>query len=291
MQAIADLLTAAPLLFVIVAALFGLLVGGFLNVVIYRLPIIMERQWRCQCAELLEQPVADEWTEPFTLSKPRSRCPSCQHLIGAFENIPIFSYLRQGGRCAHCGHPISIQYPLVEATSALLSAITAWHFGFGADAIAALLLTWALIALAVIDFKTQLLPDSITLPFLWFGITLALFNVLIDLESSVIGAIAGYLSLWSIFQLFRVLTGKEGMGYGDFKLLAMLGAWQGWQYLVAIIIASSVVGAVVGIVLMMVRGRDRNLPMPFGPFLAAAGWITLLWGESINRTYLQTLGI
>jgi leader peptidase (prepilin peptidase)/N-methyltransferase len=280
-------LAASPALFALVAGLFGLIVGSFLNVVIHRLPIMMERAWRAQCAELLGQTAATN--EPFNLWQPRSRCPACGHLISAAENIPLLSYALLRGRCAHCKAVISPQYPLVEALSGLLAALTAWHFGFGWPALAALLLSWALIALAVIDLKQQLLPDSITLPFLWLGLGLALFGLFTDLESSVVGAMAGYLSLWLVFQLFRLLTGKEGMGYGDFKLLAMLGAWQGWQFLLAIIILSSLVGAVSGLLLILLRGRDRNVPMPFGPFLAAAGWLTLLWGETLNHLYLDWL--
>lgn len=282
-------LDASPGLFAVVAALIGLLVGSFLNVVIHRLPLMMEREWRTQCAELLEQ--TTEPSPTFNLWTPRSRCPSCEHLITSKENIPILSYLLQRGRCAHCRAPISLQYPLVEALSAVLSVIVAWHFGFGWPAAAALLLTWALIALSVIDFEKQLLPDDITLPLLWLGLLLALFPVFTDLRSSVIGAMAGYLSLWSVYHLFRLLTGKEGMGYGDFKLLALFGAWQGWQTLIAIIIVSSVVGAVVGLLLIITQGRDRNIPMPFGPFLAAAGWITLLWGDAINRFYMNLAGL
>jgi leader peptidase (prepilin peptidase)/N-methyltransferase len=286
---ILGILAASPVLFSLVAGLFGLLIGSFLNVVIYRLPVMMEREWRIQCADLMGQTPPDE--PVFNLVTPRSRCPQCNHIIGAKENIPLVSYLLQRGRCAHCKTPISIQYPFIEALTGLLTVVVAWHFGFGWQAAAAIVLTWALIALSVIDFKTQLLPDSITLPFLWFGIALALFGIFTDLNSSVIGAMAGYLSLWSVYHLFRLLTGKEGMGFGDFKLLALLGAWQGWQFLPAIIILSSLVGAILGSVLILLRGRDRNLPMPFGPFLAIAGWITLLWGDSLNQAYMRWMGI
>lgn len=285
---ILDIFATSPVLFTITAALMGLVVGSFLNVVIHRLPIMMEREWRAQCAELLNQPL--EPTRTFNLLTPSSRCPACEHMIGATENIPLLSYALQRGRCTHCRAPISIQYPLIEALSGALAAIIAWHFGFGWPALAALLLTWALIALSAIDFRHQLLPDNITLPFLWLGLGLGLFGIFTDLESSVIGAMAGYLSLWCVYQVFRLLTGKEGMGYGDFKLLALLGAWQGWQYLPAIIIMSSLVGAVIGIGLILMRGRDRNIPMPFGPFLAIAGWMTLLWGDELNRLYLNGAG-
>jgi leader peptidase (prepilin peptidase)/N-methyltransferase len=287
---IPELLAHSPVLFLITAGLFSLMVGSFLNVVIHRLPIMMEQEWRLQCSELQGQTTpAQEAT--FNLWTPRSRCPACGHAIQATENIPLFSYLVQRGRCAHCQTPISAQYPLVEALSAILAVITAWHFGFGWQTAAAFVLTWALLALSVIDFQHQLLPDNITLPFLWLGLGLALFDVFTDLRSSVIGAMAGYLCLWGVYHLFRLLTGKEGMGYGDFKLLAMLGAWQGWQHLPAIIIVSSAVGAVLGSLLILVSGRDRHVPIPFGPFLAAAGWITLLWGEEINALYLNWMGL
>ena len=288
---IGELLSSAPTLFVIVAVLLGLVIGSFLNVVIHRLPIMMEREWRTQCSELLGHAQPGGENTVFNLWTPRSRCPECQHPISAHENIPVVSYLIQQGCCTHCGTSISLQYPLVEILSAVLAGIVAWHFGYGWQAAGALMLTWALIALSIIDFKHQLLPDIITLPFLWLGIGLALVGVFTDLHSSVVGAIVGYLSLWSIYHLFRILTGKEGMGYGDFKLLAMLGAWQGWQNLFAIIIASSCVGAVLGIILIVARGRNRNIPMPFGPFLAAAGWITLLWGDALNRFYINWMGL
>ena len=269
----------------------GLIVGSFLNVVIHRLPIMMEREWTVQCLEHLNQPPLTEPTPTFNLWTPRSRCPACESPISPTQNIPLVSYLLQGGRCAHCGSAIPIRYPLIESLGGVLAAIVAWRFGFGEQALAALLLTWALIALSVIDLEHQLLPDSITLPFLWLGLFLALFGVFTDLRSSVIGVMAGYLTLWSVFHVFRLLTGKEGMGYGDFKLLAMFGAWLGWQYLPAIVIVSSVVGAIVGLFLILFWSRDRSIPMPFGPFLAAAGWITLLWGDSLNRLYWQWMGL
>ncbi|MEZ5582412.1 MAG: A24 family peptidase [Candidatus Competibacteraceae bacterium] len=289
-MAVSEFLAVNPALFTAFAALLGLLVGSFLNVVIHRLPIMLERSWRSQCAELLNQPQATS-SQPFNLWVPRSQCPTCGHLITAAENIPLFSYIVQHGRCKHCKTPISLQYPLIELLSGVLIALVAWHFGFGWQALAAFALTWALLALGAIDFKTQLLPDNITLPFLWLGLILGLFGVFTDLRSSVIGAVAGYLSLWLVYQGFRLLTGKEGMGYGDFKLLAMLGAWQGWHYLVPIILVSSVVGAIVGVALILIRGRDRHAPIPFGPFLAVAGWITLLWGEPLNHWYLRWLGL
>jgi leader peptidase (prepilin peptidase)/N-methyltransferase len=276
-----DTLAASPPLFIAIAVVLGLVVGSFLNVVIYRLPIMMERSEYEYCSTLLEQPTRA--TPTFNLLTPRSRCPECDHSISSSENIPLISYLIQGGRCTQCRTRISLQYPIIEAISGILTGVVAWHFGFGWQALAVMLLTWALLTLSVIDLKHQLLPDSITLPFLWLGLGFALFGFFTDLRSSVIGAMVGYLALWSVYQLFRLLTGKEGMGYGDFKLLALLGAWQGWQYLITIIILSSLVGSVVGIGLMLIAGRDRNVPIPFGPFLAAAGWIALLWGSEINQ--------
>lgn len=289
-MAIVELLAGSPGLFVFLSVLLGLMVGSFLNVVIHRLPLMMEREWRAQCAELLNQPAPDSDQPALSLWRPRSRCPQCGHLIQAMENIPLLSYALQRGRCAHCRAKISVQYPIVEATSGLLAGIVAWKLGFGWPAAAALIFTWMLLAASVIDFRQQLLPDDLTLPLLWLGLGIALFGLFADLPSAVIGAIAGYLSLWSVYQLFRLLTGKEGMGFGDFKLLAALGAWTGWQYLITIIILSSLVGALLGLGLILFRQRDRQIPMPFGPFLAAAGWIALLWGEPINHAYLSWLG-
>ncbi len=273
-----------------VAALLGLLVGSFLNVVILRLPQMMERQWRGHCAELNGTTAAMP-EEPFNLLTPASRCPRCGHRIRPRENIPVLSYLLLKGRCAGCGERISARYPVIEAATALLSAVVIWRMGITWAGGAALLLTWALIALSVIDFDHQLLPDDITLPFLWLGLGFNIFGLFTDLQSAVIGAMAGYLSLWSVYQLFKWLTGKEGMGYGDFKLLAMLGAWLGWQQILPIVLLSSVVGAVVGLALIALRGRDRNIPIPFGPYLAVAGWIVLLWGEEITRAYLTWMGL
>lgn len=282
-------LAEMPTLWLSATTLLGLVVGSFLNVVIHRLPLMMEREWRAQCAELEGRTPED--TAPFNLVTPRSRCPKCAHLITAVENIPLLSYIVQRGRCRHCGTGISMQYPLVEAATALLSGLLAWQLGPGWAALAALLLTWALVALTMIDYHHQLLPDDITLPLLWLGIGLALFGVFTDVRSSVLGAMAGYLSLWSVYWLFKLLTGKEGMGYGDFKLLAALGAWLGWQYLITIIILSSVVGAVIGSLLIVMRGHGRSQPIPFGPFLAGAGWLTLLWGAPLQRLYLSWFGL
>lgn len=276
--------------FLFIIFFFGLSVGSFLNVVIYRLPAILEQGWKAECAELNNQPLESTESQ-LTLSTPASRCPECGHKIRAWENIPVLSYLILKGRCSACQAHISIRYPLIEVTAGLLSVIIAWHFGFTTITAGALLLTYALISLSMIDVDHQILPDNITLPVLWLGLFLNLFETYTDLASAVIGAIAGYLSLWSVFWLFKLLTGKEGMGYGDFKLLALFGAWLGWQYLPQIILLSSIVGAVIGIGMIAIRGRDRNIPIPFGPYLAIAGWISLLYGEQINQSYLQFAGI
>lgn len=272
-----------------IAALLGLVIGSFLNVVIHRLPIMMERSWHAQCAELRGEAPAS--TERLNLWAPRSRCPACNHPISAVENIPIISYLVQKGRCTGCGQKISARYPSVELLSAVMAAAVAWHFGATVQTVAALVLTWSLVALTFIDLDHQLLPDDITLPVLWLGLGLSLFGVFVDANTSIIGALAGYLSLWSVYQLFRLVTGKEGMGHGDFKLLALLGAWLGWQALPVVIILSSLVGAVVGISLIVLRGHDRAAPIPFGPYLAAAGWLAMLWGDDLTRGYLHWAGI
>lgn len=277
--------------FLLACGVLGLIIGSFLNVVIHRLPIMMQREWEHECREMLGQEPPEEPTEPFNLNRPRSRCPHCGHAITAWENIPIVSYLFLKGRCAGCQAKIRLRYPLVEAITGILSVVVALHFGFGWQAAAAMLLTWVLIALSLIDFDVQLLPDNITLPFLWLGLLLSLWGLFTDPQSAIIGAAAGYLSLWSVYQLFRLLTGKEGMGYGDFKLLALFGAWLGWQYLPQIVLISALVGAVIGVGMILIMGRDRNIPIPFGPYLAIAGWIALLWGESINRAYLQWSGL
>jgi len=279
-----SLLQSSPILFICLAIALGLLVGSFLNVVIYRLPVMMEREWRAQCDELNDNESTE--TEPFTLSVPRSRCQHCNHAISALENVPIISYLLLGGKCKQCKAGISIRYPLIEALTGVLSGIIAWQFGFDWACLGALLLTWALIALTFIDVDHQLLPDSITLPLLWLGITFNLFTTYTDLHASVVGALAGYLSLWLVFHLFKLVTGKDGMGYGDFKLLAALGAWLGWALLPSIILLSSLVGAFIGICLVILRQHQRDIPIPFGPYLAAAGWIALVWGNDINTAYL-----
>ena len=280
-------LLSNPIAFTTLAGLLGLFVGSFLNVVIHRLPRMMEHDWHAQAAELRgEEPPAGE---RFNLATPRSRCPHCGHQITLLENIPLVSYLVLRGRCGHCGAGISKRYPIVEAVSALLSAYAAWHFGFGAAALGALLFVWAMVALTCIDLDTQLLPDDITLPLLWLGLAFNLGGTYTDLPAAVIGAMAGYLALWSVFWLFKLATGKEGMGYGDFKLLAAIGAWLGWQMLPLTILLSSLVGAVVGIVLIAVARHGRNVPIPFGLYLAAAGLIALFWGEAITERYLGML--
>lgn len=284
-----ELLQNSSLFFISITAVLGLLVGSFLNVVIYRLPIMMEHEWQTQCNEL--NGVEDKNSAPFTLSQPRSACPHCQHAITAIENIPVISYLFLGGKCRDCRAPISIRYPIIEMLTGLLSAIVAYYFGFDWACLGALLLTWALIALTFIDVDHQLLPDSLTLPLLWLGISFNFYGQFTTLEASVIGAIAGYLSLWSVSQIFKLITGKEGMGYGDFKLLAALGAWLGWSFLPSIILLSSLVGAVVGLSLILFRRHQSDIPIPFGPYLATAGWIALVWGESINTAYLNWAGL
>lgn len=283
-----QLLESSRLFLAIATGALGLIVGSFLNVVVYRLPVMMKRDWDRDCREHNGEPGDDPDEQPrFNLLTPASRCPQCNHRITATENIPVISYLLLRGRCSDCGTSISKRYPSVEAVTAILSVITVLHFGYGVQALAALLFTWALIPLFLIDFDHQLLPDAITLPLLWAGLWLSLFNVFIDSHNSIIGAMAGYLSLWAIYHVFKLLTGKEGMGYGDFKLLAAIGAWTGWLSLPVVILFSSVVGAGIGITLILFKGRDHSLPMPFGPFLAAAGWMTLLWGNDIIRLYLQ----
>lgn len=276
-----------PELFVPLVVLLGLFVGSFLNVVIHRLPRMMERDWHQQAAELRGETLPA--VERFNLALPRSRCPHCGHLIGALENIPVISYLLLRGRCSHCSAPIGRRYPVVELLSAALSGYAAWHFGFGWAVLGALPFLWTMIALAFIDLDTQLLPDDLTLPLLWLGLAFNLGGVHASLQDAVLGAMAGYLTLWSVYWLFKLATGKEGMGYGDFKLLGALGAWLGWQLLPLTILLSSVVGAVVGILLIVFARHGRNTPIPFGPYLATAGVIALFWGEAINHRYLGLL--
>lgn len=276
-------------LFIGCVTLLGLCIGSFLNVVIYRLPVMMKREWQSQLEEFQGKEPSPQPT--FNLMTPNSACPHCKHAIKAWQNIPVISYLFLKGQCAHCKTKISARYPAIELITAVLSGLVAWQSGFGYAALGLLFLTWALIALTVIDIDEQLLPDSITLPLLWLGLICNSFNLFTDLHSAVFGAVAGYLSLWSVFWLFKLLTGKEGMGYGDFKLLAALGAFFGWQALPVIILLSSVVGAIVGIAGILILGRDKNIPIPFGPYLAAAGWIAALWGNQLSTAYFAYMGI
>jgi leader peptidase (prepilin peptidase)/N-methyltransferase len=276
----------SPLWFAAAAAAFGLIAGSFLNVVIHRLPAMLEHQWRHQCHELLGTP-GQTPAAPANLVTPRSRCPHCGHAIGMLENIPLLSFLWLRGRCSACGRPISWRYPAVEALAAVLAFVTAWRFGFGAPALLALLLTWALLAATFIDLERQLLPDALTLPLLWLGLLVNLNGTFAPLPAAVAGAVAGYLALWVLFHLYRLLTGKEGMGHGDFKLLALFGAWLGWPALPLVILLASFSGAVVGLALIAAGRHDRRQPIPFGPFLCAAGWIALLWGDALTDWYLQ----
>jgi len=268
----------------------GLMVGSFINVVVLRLPGILEHGWREECAELTGRAEDAPTEKPPGLARPGSRCPHCGHAIRPWENIPVLSYLLLRGKCSECGGAISPRYPLVEIASALLALAVIWQLGATWQGAAGLLLTWALLTLSLIDYDTKLLPDLITLPLLWLGLLLSLAGLFTNPVDAIIGAAGGYLALWSVYQGFRLLTGKIGMGYGDFKLLAVLGAWLGWQHLPQIIILSALVGTLVGIALILFRGRDRNLPIPFGPYLAAAGWISLMWGDTINRAYLLWVG-
>jgi leader peptidase (prepilin peptidase)/N-methyltransferase len=286
-----DLLAASPGLLIGVCLLLGLLIGSFLNVVVHRLPIMMQREWAAQCEELAGR---EPTPQPrYNLITPRSACPKCATPIGAAQNSPLLSWLWLRGRCGACGTPISARYPLVEALTGLMSAAVAWKYGYGAPLLCALAVTWVLIALTFIDLDTQLLPDSLTLPLLWGALAASLLvaplpglALPVDLRTAVIGAMVGYLSLWSVYWLFKLVTGKEGMGYGDFKLLAALGAWMGWQMILPIVLMSAVVGAVVGIALIALKGRGRQVPMAFGPYLAAAGWVMLMFGPEIVSRYL-----
>jgi leader peptidase (prepilin peptidase)/N-methyltransferase len=274
-----------PYYFTVIAVVIGLCVGSFLNVVIHRLPAILERQWRAECAELAGTEAPTE--ERFDLVLPRSRCPSCSHVITALENIPLVSYVLLRGRCSACKARISPRYPFVETLAGVLSGYVAWRFGFSAAAVGALLFCWAMVALAFIDLDTFYLPDNITLLLLWTGLVFNLFGVFTDLRSAVIGAASGYLVLWSVFWLYKIATGKEGMGYGDFKLLAAIGAWLGWKMLPMVILLSSFVGAAVGIGLIVFTRHERQMPIPFGPYLAVAGLIALFHGAAINSRYLE----
>ncbi|MCP5275550.1 MAG: prepilin peptidase [Burkholderiales bacterium] len=268
---------------ILFVAIIGLMVGSFLNVVIYRLPKMMERSWLQQCAELKGESV--ETLPAFNIVTPRSTCPHCHHKIAYWENIPILSYLFLRGRCLECQVPISLRYPFVEIFTGILSGFVAWHFGFGVTMIAALIFVWALVALSAIDIDTQLLPDDITLPLMWLGLLYNIHGGFTDLHSAVIGAAAGYLSLWTIYWVFKLVTGKEGMGYGDFKLLAAIGAWLGWSMLPLVILSSSLVGAIAGIGLIIAAKLNKSVMIPFGPYLAGGAMIALFWGQEINHVY------
>jgi leader peptidase (prepilin peptidase)/N-methyltransferase len=287
-----DTLFATPWLLFTAIAFVSLCVGSFLNVVILRLPKMMEQDWRCQCEDFLEVPEENrKASQKVTLSSPVSTCPSCGHKIRAWENIPVISYLVLRGKCASCKTGISPRYPIIEAVTAIFSLVTVLVIGPSYAALWALLLVWTLVALTIIDFDTQLLPDSMTLPLMWLGLILNYYNTFTDFSSAFWGAVAGYLSLWSVYWLFKLVTGKEGMGHGDFKLLAALGAWLGWQLLPAVILLSSVVGAVVGISLIVFRKHGREVPIPFGPYLAAAGLLCLWFGTEIQVAWYAYLGV
>jgi leader peptidase (prepilin peptidase) / N-methyltransferase len=286
MPEIFNLMAESSAFFLSFIFIVSLMMGSFLNVVIYRLPIMMERSWKEEYLTYFQPELAQENSSaPFNLIKPDSSCPHCQHKIRAWENIPLLSWLMLKGRCSQCKNPISIRYPLVELATGLLSLIVAWHFGFGSQAFAAVFLTWVLVALTCIDLDKMLLPDQMTLPLLWFGLLLSTGDVFVSSFDSIIGAAAGYLSLWSLYWAFKLLTGKEGMGYGDFKLLAALGAFLGWQQLPIVILLSSFVGAVIGISMIVLKGRDKGQAIPFGPYLAIAGWLTLLYGDWLASQY------
>jgi leader peptidase (prepilin peptidase)/N-methyltransferase len=294
---IVNLLQASPVAFTTAIFVVSLLIGSFLNVVIYRLPLILDAQWRAQCAELAGEPAVDG-EQVLTLSSPRSHCPACKAPVRAIHNIPVVSWLALRGRCAHCGTRIPVRYPLIELATAVLSATVAWHFGFGFEALCALLVTWLLIPLTGIDADHQLLPDSLTLPLLWLGLLASLGHepgsahaLPVAPADAIIGAATGYLFLRGVFHAFKLLTGKEGMGFGDFKLFAALGAWLGWQMLPLVLLLSAAVGAVVGITLIVLRKQGREVPIPYGPYLAGAGWIAMLWGPQIVSGYLSVAGL
>lgn len=285
------LLREQPALLVGCAAVLGLVVGSFLNVVILRLPRMLARDWRVQAREILEISAQPDTDDGLSLLRPGSSCPQCGHSIRAWQNIPVLSWLMLRGRCAHCATPIPLQYPVVEAASGVLTALCAWQFGVGAELVMVWLFTWILLAAAVIDLRTQLLPDVLTLPLMWLGLLINTQSVFASPVDAIIGAAAGYLSLWAVFHLFRLVTGREGMGYGDFKLLAACGAWLGWQALPMIILLSSLVGALVGIGMIVLLRHDRRVPIPFGPYLAAAGWLAFIYGDELGGAYRQLSGL
>ena len=280
---------ASPLALLPCALLLGLIVGSFLNVLIHRLPIMLDRDWTTQSRAMLGLPPEPKGAA-YNLLLPHSECPRCSHKIRAWENIPVISYLMLRGKCAECRAKISLRYPLVELTTGILSAFVVYHFGLSWQAGAFLVLTWGLLAMSLIDADHQLLPDVLVLPLLWLGLIVNGQGLFTDLYAALWGAVAGYLSLWLVYWAFKLITGKEGMGYGDFKLLAMLGAWGGWQILPLTILLSSLVGAVLGVVMLKMRNAQTSTPIPFGPYLAIAGWIALLWGDQITTSYMQFAG-
>jgi leader peptidase (prepilin peptidase)/N-methyltransferase len=286
-----DIIAALPISWLSsIGGIFGLLVGSFLNVVIFRYPVMMKHQWTEQSREWLElEPLTDQ--QPPTLSKPASHCGQCKTPIRAWQNIPLISWLMLGGKCASCKTTISIRYPLVELLTGVLSAIVVYEFGFSLQSAFGLILTWVLVTLSFIDFDHKLLPDDIVIPTLWLGLGLSLMHVFANSSDAVVGAIIGYLVFWVVFQIFLRLTGKEGMGYGDFKLMALLGAWLGWPYLPQIILISTILGSIVGIVLMVSKKASRELAIPFGPYIALAGWLAMIYGDEINRAYLSYMNI
>ncbi|MEM5552765.1 prepilin peptidase [Pseudoalteromonas sp. NEC-BIFX-2020_002] len=284
--------------YLLTVGLVSLCIGSFLNVVIYRLPVMMQREWQTECRLLLDDELThaknkrtdDVITEPFNLVKPNSTCPKCKTAIKAWQNIPVISWLFLKGRCGSCSNPISIRYPIIEMLTAVMSLIVAYTFGVTEQAALYIFITWVLVALTFIDIDHMLLPDQLTLPLVWLALIAAVMGITISPADAIIGAACGYLSLWSVFWLFKLITGKEGMGYGDFKLLAVFGALLGWQALLTIILLSSVVGAVIGITLLSIQGKDKATPIPFGPYLAIAGWVALLWGTQIQQMYFNWLG-
>jgi len=274
--------------------LVSLCIGSFLNVVIYRLPLMMQKEWQTECrlllADELTSPKAKQTTDTFNLVKPNSCCPKCKAAIKPWQNIPIISWLFLKGKCATCNNPISVRYPIVEAITSILSLVVAYTFGATEQALLYIVVTWALVALTFIDIDHMLLPDQLTLPLLWLALIASVVGYTIAPSDAIIGAACGYLSLWSVFWLFKLITGKEGMGYGDFKLLAVFGALLGWQSLLTVILLSSVVGAVIGIALLSIQGKDKATPIPFGPYLAIAGWIAMLWGTQLQNSYFNFIG-
>ena len=296
MQSIIEVMQSQLWFYLTTVGLVSLCVGSFLNVVIYRLPLMMQREWQSECRLLLEdelntnQAKPKNTSEPFNLVKPNSTCPKCKTAIKPWQNIPIISWLILKGKCASCSNPISIRYPAIEAVTALLSLVVAYTFGATEQALLYIVITWALVALTFIDIDHMLLPDQLTLPLVWLALIAAVTGITITPSDAIMGAAFGYLSLWNVFWLFKLLTGKEGMGYGDFKLLALFGALLGWQSLLTIILLSSVVGAIIGIALLSIQGKDKATPIPFGPYLAIAGWITLLWGNQLQSAYFNLIG-